>query len=409
MLRRRSSRRPPREAGRPRARSVPSVAVVAWVAVAVALALAACAPVPPGSPTPPDAGPPSPSPSPSADLSTSASPSPSPTPCRDRLRVALVTDVGGVDDGSFNTGADEGLRRAAAERCIEPVVVETTAATDYAKNIAAAVDDGAQVVVGVGLFMADALGDAAEAHPNVRFIAVDGIPTAGHDAAWSRNGASLVFAEDELGYLAGILAASLTRSGFVGAVGALDVPSVEAFVEGFRNGAKALRPEVRVRVVYGSALGDPAGGRSLAEALLGAGADVIFGASGLAGVGGRASKELTSDAALVAACAGGALAIGAEVDQWRTLPEARPCLVTSVVKEVASAVSGALDGIAAGAFEPGVRVERAATGGIGWAPFHDLEARVPVEVRDRLAATLRGLAEGRVSTGVVVDGVTPSD
>ncbi|MER3418720.1 MAG: hypothetical protein C4343_06440, partial [Chloroflexota bacterium] len=80
-----------------------------------------------------------------------------------------------------------------------------------------------------------------------------------------------------------------------------------------------------------------------------------------------------------------------------------------VVKEVATAVSGAIDRIAAGSFEPGVRVERAATGGVGWAPFHDQEARVPIAVRDRLAATLEGLAAGRVSTGVVVDGLTPSD
>jgi len=373
------------------------------VLLTLALVAGACSPVLDPSPTPTatNEGP--------SQAPASPSPSPPPSPCRTPLRVVLVTDVGGVDDGAFNSAAHEGLLRAAATGCIEPSVVETRAAADYAKNIEAAVEAGAAVVVGVGLFMADALGDAAAAHPEVRFVAVDGVPTAGHDGAWSRNGESLVFAEDELGYLAGILAASLTGSGVVGAVGALDVPPVEAFVEGFRNGAKALRPAVRVRIAFGPSLGEPAAGRAAAEGMLAAGADVLFAASGLAGVGGRTSKTLTSDGALLAACAAGALAIGAEVDQWLTLPGARPCLVTSVVKDVATAVAAAIDRIAAGSFEPGVRVERAATGGIAWTPFRDLADRVPTEARDRLAATLQGLAEGRVATGVVVDGVTASD
>ncbi len=388
--------RPPRDVSQRRGR-LPAILL------SFAVVLGACSPSIAPSPAPTTTG------EPPSSARASPPTSPSPSPCRKPLRVALVADVGGVDDGSFNTGAHEGLLRAAAGGCVEPVVIETRSGADYAKNIEAAVEDGAVVVVGVGLFMADALGDAAAAHPEVRFIAVDGIPTAGHDGAWSRNGESLVFAEDEIGYLAGILAASLTGSGVVGAVGALDVPPVEAFVEGFRNGAKALRPSVRVPIVYGPAFGDPAAGRSAAGQLVAAGADVVFAASGLAGVGGRASKELTSDAALVAACAGGALAIGAEVDQWVTVPDARPCLVTSILKDVATAVSGAIDRIRAGAFTPGVRVERAATGGISWAPFHDLDTRVSPDVRDRLGATLQGLADGRVSTGVRVDGVTPGD
>lgn len=396
MPRRPSRRRPSRlEAGGP--------STIRALVVCLAVALGGCSPTLPVSPTPGVSSDSTPS------ASTPSTTTPSPTPCQAPLRVALVADLGGLDDGTFNGGAQTGLLRAAAERCVEPVVIETERPADYAKNVEAALEDGADVVIGVGLFMADVLGDAAAAHPDVRFVAVDGIPTAGHDAAWARNGISLVFAEDELGYLAGILAASLTSSNVVGAVGALDVPPVEAFVEGFRNGAKALRPGVRVRIAYGPALGDPGAGRAAAEAMLAEGADILFAASGLAGVGGRTSKELTSDAALVAACAGGALAIGAEVDQWLTLPKARPCLVTSVVKDVAGAVFRAIDRIAAGSFEPGVWVERAQTGGIAWAPFHDLEARVPAEVRDRLTATLRGLAEGRVSTGVVVDGLTPSD
>lgn len=371
---------------------------------ALLVSLGGCSLTPP--PTPPTA----PS-TPRLSAAPTATPTvaPSPTPCRERLRVALVTDLGGLDDGGFNAAAREGLLRAAAGGCIEPIVIETKKPTDYAKNIAAAVEADAAVVIGIGLFMADALGDAAAAHPDRRFIAVDAVPSSGHDASWSKNGESLVFAEDELGYLAGILAASLTETGVVGAVGAVDIPPIEAFLEGFWKGAKALRPNLQVHLAYGPALGDPAAGRKAAEAILAKGADVIFAASGLEGVGGRTSKELTGDGALLAACAAGGLAIGAEIDQWLTLPAARPCLVTSVVKDVAAAVAGAIDRIAAGAFAPGLRIERAATGGIGWAPFRDLADRVPTAARERLEATFRGLAEGRVSTGVVVDGVTPGD
>ena len=181
----------------------------------------------------------------SASASAEASPSASAAgaTCDKKLKVGLVTDVGRINDKGFNQSAYEGMQaaQAAAPTCFDTKYIETQSQSDYAKNIAEFTDAGSDIVIGVGFLLGDALGDAAKANPNIKFVSVDGVPSKGHDESWMTNGESLFFAEDQSGWMAGVLASQLTKSNHIGVVGGLlVVPPVERFVEGYEAGAKSI-------------------------------------------------------------------------------------------------------------------------------------------------------------------------
>ena len=364
----------------------------------LAIIVAACG----GGATPTPAPTAAPTPAPSVEATVAPTAEPTPTPaaatCDKALKVGLVTDVGRVNDKGFNQSAFEGMEaaKAAAPTCFETDYIETTSQSDYAKNIGEFADNGYDVVIGVGYLLGDAMGDAAKAYPNAKFISIDGVPGAGHDESWMTNGESLFYAEDEAGYLAGVLAASLTKSNTIGVVGGLlVVPPVEKFVEGYINGAKATKPDITVKFTYTSSFIEPEQGKAAAQQMMDAGADIIFAAGGLTGNG-----------ALLAACDAGILAIGVDTDQYLTLPEAQKCLVSSATKDLVVSVQNSLLRIALGRFTPGFTTNNAANLGIALAPFHDNADKVSAEVQALLDKTFAGLADGSIKTGAVVDGKT---
>ena len=332
-------------------------------------------------------------------VEASVEPSPAGVTCATQLKVGLVTDVGRVNDKGFNQSAYEGMEAAKAEAptCFDTEYVETTSQSDYAANLAGFTDSGSNVVIGVGFLLGDAIGDAAKANPDIKFLSVDGVPNPGHDESWQTNGESLFFAEDEAGYLAGVLAASLSKGNHIGVVGGLlVVPPVERFVEGYINGAKATKSDIKVDFVYTTSFTDPPQGSNAAKQMIDTGADVIFGAGGLTGNG-----------ALEAACqADNVLAIGVDTDQFETLPSVQKCIVSSATKNIVEAVSASLLRIAQDKFTPGFHTDNAATNGIGLAPFHDMDSAVPADVKALLDTTYAGLADGSIKTNVTVDGKT---
>ncbi|MDQ3553471.1 MAG: BMP family ABC transporter substrate-binding protein [Chloroflexota bacterium] len=318
--------------------------------------------------------------------------------CDTPVRVGLVTDVGRVNDKGFNQSAYEGMLAAeeAAPTCFETDFIETTSQSDYARNIAEFAENDYDVVIGVGFLLGDSLGDAAMEFSEAKFISVDGVPGEGHDESWATNGESLFFAEDQAGYLAGVLAASITESNVIGVVGGLlVVPPVERFVEGYINGAEATNPDIEVKFTYTSSFVEPEQGKAAAQQMIDEDADVIFAAGGLTGTG-----------ALIAACDADMLAIGVDTDQYETLPEAQSCLVSSATKNIVKAVQDSLLRIAAGEFTPGFHTDDASTNGIGLAPYHDQADKVTPEIQTLLDETFDGLADGSIETGVVVDGKT---
>ncbi len=362
-----------------------------------AIVVAACS----GGATPSPEPSMAPSEAPSEAPSAEPSPSPEGLTCDAALKVGLVTDVGRVNDKGFNQAAFEGMNQAADEAptCFETDYIETTNQADYAKNIGEFADNGYDIVIGVGFLMGDAIGDASKEYPDIKFISVDGAPNPGHDENWTTNGESLFYAEDQAGYLAGVLAASVTESSTIGVVGGLlVVPPVERFVEGYINGAKATNPDINVLFTYTSSFVEPEQGKAAAQQMIDQQADVIFAAGGLTGNG-----------ALLAACDAGILAIGVDVDQYETLPEAQKCLVSSATKGLRESVKNSLIRIAKGEFTPGFTTNDAASNGVGLAPFHDNADKVTADTVKLLADTFAGLADGSIGTGVVVDGATTVD
>jgi basic membrane protein A and related proteins len=186
----------------------------------------------------------------------------------------------------------------------------------------------------------------------------------------------------------------VSEADHIGAVaGPVVIPPMERYVEGFVDGARSVQPAIVADIAYLDSFDDAAEGRTRARAMTEAGADVIF------AVGGA-----TSQGAIEAACEADVMAIGAETDQYERLPEARPCLLSSAMKDIRRAVHDALIRAARGETIPGVVIQDASTGGIRLAPFHERAGDVPSSVRVRLATALAGLADGSIVPAVTIDG-----
>jgi len=302
--------------------------------------------------------------------------------------VGLVTDLGKIDDKSFNQSAWEGAKAGAKKADGFAKYIETTDSKDYAKNIALFADKGYNVIVTVGFLMADASAAAAKLYPNIKFVGVDqfnGTP--------ETNYTGLIFDEDKAGFLAGYLAGWLTKTNKVGGVfGMKEVLPVRKFGEGYVNGvahaAKERKKKVKATVVYhaagDNAFSDPAWGATTASQLLGQGFDVIFGAGGTTGNGalGKVAQKK------------GALCIGVDTDQYFTVPEAKGCLVTSAEKKLADGVATLVGQAKAGTIKGGNY-----TGKVGLSPFHDLSSKVPSAVNAALKKTTTAVLAGTIKTG----------
>jgi basic membrane protein A len=301
------------------------------------------------------------------------------------LKVGLVTDVGRINDRSFNQSAWEGVQQAEKDLGAEIKYVETKDAKDYLDNIRQFTDEDYDVVVSVGFALGDATIEMAKEYPDVKFIGVDQF-----QVDTLSNLAGLIFHEDQSGYLAGALAAHLTKSGTIAAVLGTDlVPPVVAFKEGYEAGAKATKPDIKVISTYhpgeiSQAFTDPEWGAATAAQALDQGADVVFGAGGMTGNG--ALEEVATREGLYC--------IGVDTDQWETVPGAHPCLVSSAMKMITPGVFDLVKLAKEDKFPGGNFF-----GGAGLAPFHDFEDQIPQDVKDDLERIGKGLKDGSISTG----------
>ncbi len=299
--------------------------------------------------------------------------------------VGLVTDVGEVDDKSFNQSAYEGVLQAEAELGAQINYVETRDANDYEANIRLFAEDGYDVIVTVGFALGEATLAMAAEYPDIHFIGVDQFQGETVD-----NVAGVVFNEDRAGFLAGALAAMLSESGTIAAVlGTNLVPPVVAFNEGYVNGAAYIDPDINLISTYHPggldvAFTDPEWGATTAAQAIDQGADVVFGAGGKTGNG--ALIEVASHE--------GVYCIGVDSDQWETVPEAHPCLVSSAMKLITPAVFELIQASQNGEFPGGNFF-----GDVGLAPFHDFESEVPEDVKSRLEEINAGLIDGSIETG----------
>lgn len=309
------------------------------------------------------------------------------------VKVGLVTDVGRVNDRSFNQSAWEGVVQACTalglvegEDCR---YIETQDPADYAENMQQFIDGGFNVIVSVGFALGEATAEAAKANPDIMFIGVDQF-----QGETIPNLTGLIFHEDQSGFLAGALAAQLSQTGQIAAVLGTDlVPPVVAFGQGYELGAKYINPDIQVTTTYhpgglDRAFTDPEWGASTARQALDQGADVIFGAGGNTGNGALQEVAAAEGAGTTVFC------IGVDTDQWETLPAAHPCLVSSAMKLITPGVVELVTLANQGAFPGGNFF-----GGAGLASFHDFEDQIPQEVKDKLAEIDAALKDGSLETG----------
>jgi basic membrane protein A len=314
-------------------------------------------------------------------------------------KVCVVLDTGGENDKGFNEFTLKGAREAAQEAGLDFAHIVTTSDEDYVPYINGFVEEGCGLILTVGFLMAQATAEAARANPDIRFaiIDVEYFPGAGcpedvdncyTTAGGLQNVTSLTFAEDQVGYLAGTLAGCMTQTDVIGSVSGMEIPPVERFVTGYQNGARAVNPEVTTLNEYLPAFNDAYAGKRVGERQIEEGADVIFGVGGNTGNGG-----------LLAAHDMGLMAIGVDVDQYYTFPEITNSLLTSASKNVGVVAAKAVRDYANGMLENGPRKGTVSGDGVGLAPYHNWEDKIPEACKSAVQKAFEGLRNGDIDTG----------
>ena len=318
-------------------------------------------------------------------------PSAEPTGTSD-LVIGVVTDVGTLDDRNFNQYSWEGaLHGAATIGAAEPTAVVTQDESEYAANIQSQVDAGADVIVTVGFAIGAATLEAATENPDIHFIGVDQFQTMAPEEALP-NYESLIYSEAQAGYLAGIVAGSISESGEVATLGGhSNIPPVVNYMRGFQNGVLTVNPDATVHLKYvtdsdlTAAFNDPAGGKTFAAQFLAQNenVDVLFQVAGKTGNGMLQAVEEA-----------GIYGIGVDVDQWASTPDSAECIVTSAEKKLSSSVSDAIVDFAAGEERSWNQFLGAAEGMVGLASYYQFADVITDDIQGEIDAAFDAMVDG---------------
>ena len=381
------------------------LSLVGSLAIIVAACGTAATPTPSAGSSAPAASTP-----PAASASTGAS-APASQAAASNLKIGVVTDIGTLNDKNFNEYSFKGaLAGAAAIGAAEPQSIVPTSASEYAASIKSFVDQKYDVIITVGFNLAGDTGVAAVANPTVKFIGVDQSPiciTADgkqdftfpcplDSTTVAPNYTSIAFAEDQAGYLAGIVAAGASKTGTIGAIGGTSIcaPCVR-YIQGYELGAKSVKADIKVVSAYVTndfgpkAFHDQAGGKSFADNFLkqNKDVDVLFQVAGETGNG-----------VLDSACEKKIYGVGVDVDAFPAYPAAGPCLLTSAEKHLQLAVSDALKAVAAGTLKPGTSLYDAKNDGVGVSQGHNLGDKWAAGTQELLNKALAAMKDGSLKT-----------
>ncbi|MCM1988444.1 BMP family lipoprotein [Oceanirhabdus seepicola] len=264
--------------------------------------------------------------------------------------VGLVTDEGGINDKSFNQSANEGALRAKDEFGIQYKAIESSSKEDYEENLETLVDDGADLVFGVGFQMAESLKNVAQKYPDNKFVIID-------SSVDLPNVQSVSFKEHEGSFLVGVIAGKMSKANKIGFIGGKDFELINRFEVGFAAGVMSVNPEAgkllmnRKTVKYADSFSDVNKGYELGKALIDEGCDVLYHAAGGVGIGMFTIVDETVK--------GGkeAYAIGVDMDQSETLPKYKDVIISSMIKRVDTGTYTAIKDLAGEKFEGGKIVE----------------------------------------------------
>jgi basic membrane protein A len=291
-------------------------------------------------------------------------------------RVGMVLDLGGLGDRSFNDAAYTGLGRCALRYGIDPLVRESNTGADYATNLASLVSAKADEVLAIGYLTESAVAAAAKAHADRHFTIVDAVVDA-------PNVTSLTFKEEQGSFLAGALAAMMSRTHRIAFLGGVDIPILRKFEVGYIAGARTVDPATDVSVQYVGTFDDVAKGRAAAQALVDRHADVIFSAAGRAGIG---TIELVK-------ARKGLFAIGVDSNQDALVPGR---VLTSMLKHVDTGVDIACSHAATHEAMPNTVVLGLRENGVGLTDFAYTRTVIGPQRIARLAALRDAIIAGTI-------------
>jgi basic membrane protein A and related proteins len=297
------------------------------------------------------------------------------TPAKKKIRVGLVTDIGGLNDRSFNQLANQGLEQAKSQLGIDGRVLTSNKNSDYVPNLSTLAQQKYDLVIGVGFLMADAMATVAKKFPTVKFAIIDfsdaalkGKPT---------NVRGLLFKEQEAGYLAGYLAGLYVKKAggkqVVSTVGGQKIPPVDHYIAGFQAGAKKANPKVKTLNGYSQDFVAQDKCKELALNQIAEGSQVVFQVAGQCGLG-----------ALDAAKEKGVQGIGVDADQGYLGSQ----ILTSALKKVDVAVFDTIKAVQDGSFKGGAdQVFELKNNGVGFgkvnskgAPFEDQVKKIQQQI-----------------------------
>ena len=301
-----------------------------------------------------------------------------------KIKIGMVTDVGGVNDKSFNQTSWEGLQALAAEDSrFEVNYLESKTDADYQTNINTFIDEKYDLIISVGYMLADATRAAAEANPDQKFAIIDD-----DTCADLPNVACLMFAQEQASYLVGLVAGSVTESKVVGYVQGMVFPSMNKFGVGFISGVLAVCPDATVLQYNANNFGDSAGGSTAAKDMITKGADVIYHAAGGTGMG------------VIEACnEEGIWAIGVDTDQSNLAPDH---VITSAMKRVDVASQDISKAVADGTFASGVHLYDLSNGGVDLAPTRD---HIPADVLAVVEQAKADIIAGKITVPTLAEEV----
>ncbi|HYM50611.1 MAG TPA: BMP family ABC transporter substrate-binding protein [Candidatus Limnocylindrales bacterium] len=304
---------------------------------------------------------------------TSGTPAASPTKT---IKVGLVTDIGGLNDKSFNHLAYLGLTKAKTDLGIQGDVTESHTGDDYIPNLTNFASKNYDLVIGVGFLMQQAIGTVSGQFPSVHFAIIDGVGTDanGNDLKHS-NVESLVFKEQDAGALVGTISGVLEKDGLtpkkshkISAVGGVSIPPVNHYIAGYKWAAKMQDPTVKVLVGYSNDFTDPAKCSGVANSQISQGADILFQVAGGCGLG-----------VLQAAGQAKVYSIGVDADQ----KSADSSVIASALKRVDVATYDAIKAVKDGNFQSGAVTFSLQNDGVGYqADNITLPADVMAAVQD---------------------------
>lgn len=326
--------------------------------------------------------------------------------------VGFVTDTGGIDDKSFNETQWKGVQRGVDELGVHAQYIQSDEATQYEPNLTEFASQNYDLIIASGFFLGGDLAKVASQYPDTKFTIVDysypdsfGVPegVVGHSECIP-NVEGQIFKTDQAAFLAGYLAAGMTRTGRVGYFGGAKIPTVTIFGVGYQAGIEYYNQQKGTNVqligwdnntgegLFTGDFGDLTKGKEATESLFDEGADIFMPVGGLIGSPGfDVARER------------GGLGIWVDVDGYFLLTGARDVLLTSVMKNMDNSVYDVILDTINGEFRGcGVYVGSLENDGVGIAPYHDVASQVPDDLKAEIEELRSMIISGQIAdTGCI--------